>query len=188
VLNVDGLRRVELGVAQSIVDELRAQRRDALLGKPVDRLDTHAGYLRLKVAGLLALLDERVDISVEDWELAGTLTTSSKAVRAWMQGTISADDQRRTYAANERAAERAARVETAKVAATADVARVGRVLGRHVHHKHTGDDPCTRRCLTQAVKSSDRDQFAAALEHAVAQGWVIEADGRYRPGESRPAE
>lgn len=50
--------------------------------------DGHAILLRLKVAGGLALMDQRVDINLEDWALAGELAAMSVASRAWTQANL----------------------------------------------------------------------------------------------------
>jgi len=184
---VAGYRRALIGVDQAIADELVKARHAELVGTAkVDPLDAHAGLVRLKTAGLLAILDGRLDVTQEDWRLAGIVTATSRAVRCWLQAQITTLARRQDWAQNERHAERAGRVANATAAASAGVTRVAAVIGRHVH-RHGGGEVCSRRCLTQAVQSSDRDQFAAALGHATAAGWVTETTGGWLPGGSKPA-
>ncbi len=183
-----GRRWVEMGVAPAIVTEVRRHRHVALTGEEQDPMEAHGDLVRLKVAGLLAVLDGRTDLGLDDWRLAGTVAGTSRATREWMQARITAESHRRDHTSNERAAARAARVETAKAAATAGVDRIARVIRRHVH-KHGADDPegCNRRCLSRSVRSTDRDQLDAALGLAVRDGSVVEVAGRYSPGESTPS-
>jgi hypothetical protein len=185
-MSVDNLRRVEMTVPRSVEIELRSRHRDTVMGKPADPLDSHAGLVQLKLAGLLAVLDNRVDITEDDWELARMVATNSRAVREWTRGRIAAEGRRHEYAANERAAERAERVEVGRLGGGAKVARVARVVGRHVH-RHEGDEVCDHRCLHHAVRSTDRHLLDAAIGHAIQLDWIVDADGRYLPGESRPA-
>ena len=59
--------------------QVAVQRREA------DALDTHSLFTRLKVAGILALLDNRFDIDDEDWSLSGVIMEHSNATREWCQ-------------------------------------------------------------------------------------------------------
>ncbi len=182
-----GHRLATMGVHGEIAAELRAAQLAVLRGTvEVDPLDTHAGLGRLKVAGLLALLDGRADIDVEDWKLAGLVADTSRAVRTWMAGLLAGVERRNGWARTEYAADRAATIEMAVVGARADVRRVAAVMARHVA-RHDDGDPCTPRCLSRSVASRDRRHHAAALGHAAEVGWIHDGDGQVRPGESRPA-
>ena len=57
----------------------------------IDSLDAHADLLRLKVAALLALLDGRQDVTVEDWALAEMAVDVSTAVRTDVISTVQWD-------------------------------------------------------------------------------------------------
>lgn len=71
-----------LVVHEDIAKELRSADLSRARGQTiVDPFDTHGGLLRLKMAGLLAILDGRVSLDLEDWHLAGILKTSSDEVR-----------------------------------------------------------------------------------------------------------
>lgn len=72
----------EMTVDEEIVSELREQRWRVATGRLViGALDGHAGLSRLKLAALLALLDLRVDVTFQDWELAEQILLSSNATR-----------------------------------------------------------------------------------------------------------
>jgi hypothetical protein len=61
-----------------------------------DPLDTHSALSTLKIAGILALWENRLNITTEDWEIASLLLVSHRSVRSMLQATkIHADNQRR---------------------------------------------------------------------------------------------
>ena len=59
----------------------------ATLPKTLDR--TH-DLVRLKVAALLAVLDNRLDMTIEDWQLATVLKVTSDAVRDSVRQVVAA--------------------------------------------------------------------------------------------------
>jgi len=70
-----------------------------------DALDGHAMFTREKVAAVLAILDERVSVSLADWNLAGLIMHVSDRTRAAIQWHT---DAKRRQAAEARKHERAA--------------------------------------------------------------------------------
>ncbi|OYO16620.1 hypothetical protein CGZ93_17830 [Enemella dayhoffiae] len=70
-----------------------------------DALDGHSLFAREKVAQALALLDDRQEMSLEDWELAGHVMAMSDWTRANVQATLT----RSSREADQRRAERDAR-------------------------------------------------------------------------------
>lgn len=186
---LDGFLAASIGVDGAIAEELQEARHRVLSGGHQDPLDAHKGLLRLKVAALLAILGRRVDVDPEDWALAGLVTDASRKVRSSMHDLLTEEGRRKAAAGNERAAERAVVVETAKRAASAELDRVAAVIGRHMHRRHSekGGDPCKRQCLRDAV-GRDKAMLEAALGVAIEHGWVLAGDdGGYLAGESRPA-
>lgn len=72
-----------IGVPQSIWSQIENFRYLVEIGsEEVDPLDSHLMLLRLKVAFGLAVLDERRDITEDDWRIAGQLVEVSNRVRA----------------------------------------------------------------------------------------------------------
>ena len=64
-----------------------------------DPLDTHAALSALKLASILALWEDRADITTDDWDLAQIILASHRSVRAMLQATkVQADNQRRVTA------------------------------------------------------------------------------------------
>ena len=174
----DGLRRVHLPATASIQDELRQNRHRLLRGEvDPDPLDAHADLSRLKLAALLALLDERPEVSAQDWALAGVVADTSRDVRVWMAGVIRSVDQGRNAASAERAGERAVAAAYGEARARGALARVSELIVRHVSRHTPGDDPCTKRCLRHAINSRDRSLLEGAFGLAVAQGSIAVEDG-----------
>ncbi|MEK9811013.1 MAG: bifunctional DNA primase/polymerase, partial [Candidatus Nanopelagicales bacterium] len=64
-----------------------------------DPLDAHRTLSQLKIAGVLAVLDDRRDVTGDDWELARQLLVVSERVRGVVLNHIAADAQRREQAA-----------------------------------------------------------------------------------------
>lgn len=59
-----------------------------------DSLDGHAVFAREKMAYALALLDGRVQMSLEDWELSGIVANVSAATRDWIATEMVATQRR----------------------------------------------------------------------------------------------
>jgi hypothetical protein len=145
-------------------------------------LDAHRNYVRLKVAALLALLDDRLTVTADDWRVAEIAMDTSDAVRE----TIIAHA---AHEASERArAKLTSQVQSAAVLEEDQSARglrnmVG-AIARHVHSK-----ACVgghkRRCLTQAPASRDRKlaPIDDAIDEAVRLGWIIAEGDTYVAGE-----
>lgn len=150
-----------------------------------DPLDSRRDLVRLKVAGLLALLDDRADITGDDWRLAGQVLDSSDRVRA------SIVDAQRWRA---REAERTRTAKLARQAATLDddatrraVTTMAGAIARHVHRGRC-DGGCRRRCVTQVTSGKHRKLATIddALDEASRHGWVVLDGDDIRPGEVTP--
>lgn len=184
----DGLRRIQLPVADGIKAELRAKRLAVLRGEvDPDPLDSHADLSRLKLAALLSLLDGRLEVLPYDWDLAGIIADTSRDVRVWMAGLLRTAERGRDAASAQRAGERAEAAEYGQARARGALARVSQLIGAHVH-KHPDDDPCNRRCLRHSINSRDRGRFDGALGLAIEREYVVVEDGQLKPGPSRPAD
>lgn len=179
-----------LEVAEPIKAEIRAADLGRARGEITTAvLDAHEGLLRLKVAAVLAILDGRLDINEEDWQLAAEIKRWSDTARDTVEQAVS-----------QRAGERERQESTrlARRAVHADVA---------VTQRRVVD--CARKLATKVWAEPERwtvaelrrsmrlwrDVLDEGLDHAVAEGWVVEilaagqgADRRsVRPGEKRPA-
>lgn len=179
----------DLVLAPAIVDEIRAadlaRVRDDEDG---DELDAHADLYRLKVAALLAVLEDRRSIGEDDWRLAGMVRAQSARVRAGVVAAVAAESARREQATTDRHARRAVATDDAVVA--------NRILGcaRRIAAKvEAQPGRWTAKSLRVDLRRW-RDEFADGLDWAVAAGWVNEVtetgQGAERrslyPGPARP--
>lgn len=131
--------------------------------------DEHQDLIRLKVAGILAVLQGRLAIVGEDWQLAGSLCETSRNVRDQILGEIRSKRRDLDRDATERAAGRA--VATSEATYMASVVDTAQVLTSKVKA-----DPgaLTRGSLKSALSKSRRRVYEDALDHALASGWVHE--------------
>lgn len=177
----------ELTLPEEVVAEVRSAAIARTRGEAqVDTLDAHHDLGRLKVAGLLALLDSRIEVTVEDWQLAGEVMTTSSSVRQHVLDHAAATEHAREEAGHRAAIRREYAIGRAKAFGAGR--RMAEAIGRHVHRGKC-EGGCRRRCLTQATRSTDRKE--ATLEEAIgeaeAEGWIFADGDLWRPGETRPA-
>lgn len=148
---------------------------------PAD-LDSHADLVKLKVAGLLAVLDGRLDINGEDWKLAGMVMMSSHVVRSSVIAHARSEAQRRDDASTARAVRRDGALSDSAGSRSLD--RAAKAIGRKVQK---ADGPVSRRDMGHAVAS--RDRANVTTEDAVAEAerlrWITPVEGGWLPGESR---
>lgn len=173
-------------VPESIAAPIRQQAIALTRGEfQPDELDSHATLARLKVAGLLAVLDERVNITDEDWELAGVFQRTSHHVRAIVLATVQIEQRQLAEAATARHVSREGAVVDDQVARAVD--RMARAIGRHVH-KEQCEAGCKIRCIRHCV--AGRDRQVASIDDALARAallkWITIVDDIVKPGEARP--
>ncbi len=174
----------ELDFARSVVEEIQARQLAQARGEfTPDALDTHADLVRMKVAALLALLGRRFAVDVEDWELAGALMTTSRAVRSAViehaRSKAAATERARTALAVDReatladAAERRALMSGAKSLAR----RAHKVGGR-----------LAKRDLQAAVAS--KHKAAASVDEMIAyaesKDWIEPVEDGWEAADARP--
>jgi len=174
----------DLDVHPDIAAELRtADLARARGGQAADPLDSHGGLARLKIAGVLAILAGRTNITREDWALAGHVVNVSRAVRMWVTEIDRAAARRREGAAIARAIRRD--VAIVDSAAQRSLDRAARAIANRVHKQGGG----TRRDLRHAVAGRDREHVTveAALEEAERLRWIVAGDDdTWTPGGARP--
>lgn len=73
----------EIGIPEEAADFIINARVDAARGEG-DPLDSHAIFAREKFAYALAVLDGRVEMTLEDWELSGIAAAVSRRTRNWV--------------------------------------------------------------------------------------------------------
>jgi hypothetical protein len=135
----------------------------------VNPLDTHADVRKMKLATALALIDgSRLEVTVDDWELAEMMDATSCAVRQRAIDYSMAAFKVAQRAANERMAERERVVEAAAIART--IERVARLVAKKVWR----DGPMSPASAFRVTHSRDRVKVDVddAIELAVARGWL----------------
>lgn len=177
-----GLRLAEMKVHPQIVNEIRDHRRSGLTGqKTVDNLDAHRMLLRTKTAALLAILDGRVDIDLEDWHLADLIVEASRLTRQKVVNTLRAEKDANEIAAGKRQAIREGVVEFSQEAraTTRAVQSIGRTARDHRAESEHAGEGCVRRCFTQRLAGRDKKliDIDDCIQRAVEDG-LIERVGK----------
>ena len=169
-------------ITREVVDRARARARGQADENP---LDAHRDLLRLKVAGLLAILDGRRDrITPEDWALAGMVMDTSDRVRATIVEAqhASAQRQRDARADSARSTHRA----LAQDDHDQSLLRGARALAKRMHRI---GGLVAKRDLMSAVASRDKANASVdeMIDYAEQQGWIAREQEQYQPGPSTPA-
>lgn len=148
-------------------------------------LDAHRRLNKLKVAGVLAVLDGRHDITIDDWAIAEKIMGLSDQVRGW----IEAEARRRAATvdvmAGERAVLRDAMVEQSQAARALHSA--ARAVWRACSRRET---PVGRSEITRAIASRDRQHVTIddAIGEAERLEWVkMYAGEGWVTGAAKPA-
>lgn len=140
----------------------------------VPELDGHAGLMKVKLAALFALLDGRMSVTEDDWELAEVVWKCSCAVRDALvlraQREAAAEKQR----ADDAKIHAELRSHVAKKGADLTLERVAHLVRRHA--SQVGG--ITYGGLKKALASRDRPVAEKAVALAVARDWVFEEGDR----------
>lgn len=168
-------------------DILREIRRDdharATGAERLPPLDAHKPLMLVKLSALLAILDDRLNITVEDWQLALVMWKTSCEIR---DGLIEYGARQQAEEAEKRTkahVDRELRAHAAKAKADRDVERVARRAAKRVHEA----GGMTRSELNRAIAHRDRGMLGSALDYAEAHGWLSSDGDKITPGESRPS-
>jgi hypothetical protein len=143
-------------------------------------LDSHSNFNRLKVAAHLAVLDGRVYVDDDDWQLSELVMRKSSMTRDEVLTQLALTKRAES---REQGLQRADAMKvTQEAVADRSVDRVAEVIVRGVK-KHAGHDGkgCTQNCLKPMVASRDRHFAPDALESAISAGSVIFREGRWFP-------
>lgn len=155
----------------AIQREIRISRRAGLMGQ-INDAHSHAIFLRCRIAGLLALADRRMNVTDEDWSLAGTLITVSEAVYAGLdalrQRNEAAIRQANGYARAEVDLAAESRIERVKTDELRDKI-IAAVLG-------SPDGHLSNRDIRDLTSSKYRDRLRRARIMATESGRVVEGN------------
>lgn len=184
----------EMAFDEQVAADIGRRARMAARGEFVpDPLDTHRDLVKMKVAALLARLEDRLYVTAEDWELAGDVMKVSTAIRSWAIEVARqhAEQSEQSYAV--KLARRALVVEDS--AESRALVSGAKSIARRIHKV---GEPIAYRDARAAVASKHRDIVSVEdmLAHAVDCKWVSSSsvdpenrqdDGRrWGPGEAVP--
>jgi hypothetical protein len=174
----DGFIRSRINCHPDVLKELRADRVKRLRGQHVDPLNGHLMLVRLKVAAVMAALDERVWVDPNDWRLAGTVIATSVAVREWTRGQLGIARGLTDEANDNRYIRRLQQAEQVK-ADNEDkkVRRVAEAFCRFTSRQ--GTNGATKTELRQSIMSRDRDVTDAAITLALDEQWLVPMEEKY---------
>lgn len=147
--------------------------------------DAHRPLHLVKVATLLAQLEGRRDVNSEDWTLAKLVWKSSCSVRDYLLAHGGSTRKKARETQRGLQSEDAADAERARLGVidTDRGEQVHRVAVQLARRLRDGNEALTRSQTTQLIAGRDRKLYAAdAIEHAVAQQWLIVIDPGYGPG------
>jgi hypothetical protein len=145
-----------------------------------DPLAGHDNFNRIKTAAALAVLESRVEVTSEDWQLAGALVALSAQTRGVAREALREQSQQRhrsraeaEYQAETYKEDR--RSERDERRAQVLAKRLAQAVWRHNNEGAHPERPCTAKsCLRGLVASRDRPLRDDALARALAVGWVAE--------------
>ena len=148
----------------------------------IDRLDAHANLVKVKLAGLLALLDgARTAITAEDWALAEEMWAVSCQLRTGILERASREEATAAQAKREERVQDAVQAHAAVVQSDAKLERRARWCVAKVRAGHRREE------LLRLARSDWRKEVPAGLDLALARGWLAEDDeGRLTVGTDAP--
>ncbi|NNG20514.1 hypothetical protein HJ590_13245 [Naumannella sp. ID2617S] len=161
--DLDG--RYQLTVPDTVAQTIREAHVARARGQG-DALDGHSLFAREKVAQALALLDNRQDMTLEDWELSGHVMRVSDWTRAQIQATLTRTSREADQRRAERDARRADVIDNTR--AELQVDRASKQIMRRLEKT---DDWTPTGKLSRALRSELRSVYEEALDrlHAADQ-------------------
>jgi hypothetical protein len=186
-----GWRRHALNVHPDIAADIITHRRRALAGDGAQEADAHHMLVRLKIAALLAILDRRLCVDLDDWHLAHIIDTTSRTIRRATTHTLQMLEEYKQQASDARRAHTELVVEDTREqrALTTAARAIGNVV--HNHHeeqRHVDPEGCARQCARDAVSGKHKKVIGVpdAIGEALHRGFIVDREGRLHPGDARP--
>ncbi len=182
LVGAHGKVRHRLAVPDAIAAEVRRSIHNGRTQADTDPLDRHQELARLKVAALFGILDGRLEVSADDWRLAGVVVATSHNVRHYVAGTLRAVKANEERASTERLIRREEANEDAAVARA--LGSAARSIGRKVH----ANGPAKRSVLSLAMAGKHRQLVSVddVIAEAVAQGFIVKKGDAWVPGRCKP--
>jgi len=164
---------VTIAYDSSIEEEILEQNHQKMTKKAVVApIDGHLNLVRLKLAGIFSLMDDRTAVTADDWDLAGLALTSHLKLRDTMFSMRTQQNYEKTVtAATAQATFEDVKDETKERKA---LARLRDSIIRHVP-----EEGIARGQLRKVTTSKDtRHRFETALAKALDDGALKEVDER----------
>lgn len=171
--------RITAGQMMTLEPSVRSEVRERALAVQrgslvLDVLDAHRDQNRLKEAAMLAILGQRLEITAEDWRLAGLVLDASDALRRWIIDRAAAAKRK---AEDERTGADVRRQRAVGGALDADAherAVIGGARAMARRAIRSAPQLVTRRELTHATAGSHRVSAGVdeMVERAEALGWL----------------
>ncbi|MER6603889.1 toprim domain-containing protein [Streptomyces parvus] len=165
---------VDITFPEEIRKELRWQRVAKARGElQVSEMDAHGPLMKVKVAALLALLDNREFVRQDDWDLAEVVWQSSCAVRDALIEEAKQQETAERARLEEAQMQQALRTHSAKSEQDTTRERIARTIHRHV----VKDGPMSLGNVRRKIAARDRGAMQQAVDYAEARGWISLEDG-----------
>lgn len=184
---IDTIPRTPRGYVLDYATDLDNERRrlqfeQRRAGGVTDELEEHTIQMRLRVAVLLAVLDQRWTADLDDWRLAGQILNAHRGALRHLRTVITAEAATKRKTANRHAAAREETVTEARLHAEERLkaGRVVKLARRLVDIVAKNDGEITGSVLRKRLRSDERDLYPAAIDHATEAGWLNVSDIDHR--------
>ncbi|MFJ9474730.1 hypothetical protein ACIRRI_06900 [Streptomyces mirabilis] len=183
-LLADKLRNAQITFADTIRKELRVEDRARVTGETIPApLDSHRPLTLVKTSVLLAVLENRANVTAADWELAKIVWDTSCRVRDALVEEAARQRSQEEEQRTKQHVDRAVRAHKAVTSTERNVVRVARRVSTRVHES----GGMTLGAVRKDLASRDRGCLTDALDFAEAQGWIDPSADKILPGSSRPS-
>lgn len=164
-------RSRDMAMAPEIRDELYQQRLAIKRGQiQMADLDGHAPLMLVKVSALLALLENRASVTLDDWALAKTVWDTSCAVRDQLVAHAAEVARREARQRSEAGIERAVGQQLAIEEIPRQVERLARKITAYLAESPQGR--LSNREIKDRLSSRDRPFRSRAYDLATENGWL----------------
>ena len=155
----------------------------------LDPFKSQHTVLKVKTAALLALLEGRRNVALDDWRLAQMIIDTSDRVRGYLDQLAreAAGKARAAFLAAEAEAEQFRAHARSAVAEALDLTAERRVAVRLAQRVHD-NGPMTLGGLRKTLAGRDKHLTESAIDIAMGAGWLVPAEGDrlFGPGSARP--
>lgn len=175
--NVTGTT-VPLTYSDSVIEHIRNAQIAKVRGQSVETpIEGHQRFIRARLAGLFALTDGRLDVTDDDWTLAGIVTDTSARIRSVLIDVARHKEDLKHESRARRTISTAVRIDEAKAERAHGRDIAGRVLD------YIAEGAVTRKELLGRFNGSDRPVARIAIDQLITNGTIETYDA---PGQGAP--